>query len=271
MVHLTVLTFITVYLSSNLFAEGKPDSRQTAKHELSSTIQNKTFKAWEGTYRGGDKTDGEANETEITFTNCSPNGCDFEASAGFEVTDASLPPGGGRCAYSGKVKFLSTTRAVAWNSTNEGDFTGDFASLMKTSRSSSWSHLVFVLTGDKLTANDEAAASDGFCARNTVELVPATRVIETDHSGNAGPAFDCKKARSEAEKAICGSPNLAAKDRELSRKFREAKKKAKAPTDSKELNVAQRRFLQDRDRCQSDVSCLDRSYTTRIEQLDLKP
>ena len=82
------------------------------------------------------------------------------------------------------------------------------------------------------------------------------------------PSFDCAKAATAAERAICTSDRLARLDRALAAAYRQL---------GAELSVAgetfvkeQSAFLARRDACGSDVSCLARHMEERLAALRLK-
>jgi uncharacterized protein len=87
-------------------------------------------------------------------------------------------------------------------------------------------------------------------------------------------SFDCGKASTRAEKSVCGSPALAAKDVALAAYFKlllrlkpSAAGMAYREFDDT-LRNNQRQWLQhDRDACRADVACLDRVYDQRTEAL----
>lgn len=80
-----------------------------------------------------------------------------------------------------------------------------------------------------------------------------------------GPSFDCAKAASRAEKAICESPFLGWHDRQLARAYREALKLAGA-TGADAVKAGQKAFLKTRDACKDD-DCIERAYIARLEDL----
>ena len=72
------------------------------------------------------------------------------------------------------------------------------------------------------------------------------------------------------EKAICGSPSLAAKDRRMSRLYFEQLSYYQEYGDNLETNAfkaEQRSWLARRNRCQTNT-CLHASYDQRIRQLE---
>jgi uncharacterized protein len=82
-----------------------------------------------------------------------------------------------------------------------------------------------------------------------------------------GPSFDCAKAISSAEKAVCASPGLSALDRVLSEVYGRAKAAPGAPAS---LAAEQRGWIKGRDDCwkTGDVAeCVKDDYVTRIAEL----
>lgn len=83
-------------------------------------------------------------------------------------------------------------------------------------------------------------------------------------------SFNCKKATSLVEHAVCNDLTLSKLDEQLASIYKQSLKETK---DAKELKEKQRDWiLYDRDNCDS-VDCLKDSYTTQIDYLKthLKP
>jgi len=78
------------------------------------------------------------------------------------------------------------------------------------------------------------------------------------------PSFSCGAARSRVELLICGSPELAALDRRMADAYVAARK---GPGATREVQGAQRRWLQSRDAC-PDSACIAKRYRERIAQLE---
>ena len=74
---------------------------------------------------------------------------------------------------------------------------------------------------------------------------------------SAKPSFDCARAATATEKAICANPTLAAADREMAQLY-------KAASGQRD---AQRAFLRRRNACGGDDGCLGDAYVARIAQL----
>lgn len=84
-------------------------------------------------------------------------------------------------------------------------------------------------------------------------------------AASAAPSFDCTKAQSAAEKAVCEVPDLSWSDRQLARFYKLAL--GKSGTHRAELVESQRQFLSQRDACRDDTECLDKAYKTRFGEL----
>jgi uncharacterized protein len=99
----------------------------------------------------------------------------------------------------------------------------------------------------------------------------AVLTLATDAGRAASPSFDCAKARSIAEKLVCGDGQLAALDRELARLFALARDdRSVTPARHKELVAFQRGWIKGRDECwKSDDlrGCAVDSYVIRIHEL----
>lgn len=80
-------------------------------------------------------------------------------------------------------------------------------------------------------------------------------------------SYNCSKARTFVEKAICQSPSLAEKDRKMSSLyFSTAADHKNNPTATRALKADQRAWLARRDKC-TTMGCLERSYDGRIAEL----
>jgi hypothetical protein len=82
---------------------------------------------------------------------------------------------------------------------------------------------------------------------------------------NARPSFDCAKARSRGEIAVCSSAGLAALDRNMAAQY--ARSAAAATPDQQALLRRTRdRFLGYRDRC-TDNRCIGDAYVGRMREI----
>ena len=80
------------------------------------------------------------------------------------------------------------------------------------------------------------------------------------------PSFDCSKAHSSAETAICANPTLAVHDRILASLYRYKISQADG-IGASNLRADQRQWLRFRESCGSDTKCLDSAYDLRIRIL----
>ena len=78
-------------------------------------------------------------------------------------------------------------------------------------------------------------------------------------------SFDCQKAKTFTEKAVCQSPELSALDDELDTLYQAEAAKSKNP---KALKKQEDKWLKERDACQTEV-CVKKAYQKRI--IDLSP
>jgi uncharacterized protein YecT (DUF1311 family) len=79
------------------------------------------------------------------------------------------------------------------------------------------------------------------------------------------PSFDCAKAGTATEKAICANGRLARLDRAIAKAWRALK------DDFGELKDEQTAFLAQRDACGADVACLSREMESWRAALALEP
>lgn len=85
-------------------------------------------------------------------------------------------------------------------------------------------------------------------------------------SGSAvAPSFDCGKATTITELAICGSPKLAALDARLAAEYVE---QLRSSINSDDIKVRQRAWLRERNACRADSACLEQAYNTRLRELE---
>jgi len=111
-------------------------------------------------------------------------------------------------------------------------------------------------------------------------LVFGATCLLTVHSWAQTPSFDCAKAQTPAEKAICADPALAAADRQLDKAYAAARSAPGA--DLQHLHQQQIQWIiarnknchPDPDDSQADpafLRCLNSSYVERIAQLAPRP
>ncbi|MFP4274695.1 MAG: peptidoglycan-binding protein [Paracoccaceae bacterium] len=78
------------------------------------------------------------------------------------------------------------------------------------------------------------------------------------------PSFDCARAGTATEHAICGSSDLARLDRQLAETYALALSRASSPG---QLRVEQRAWLEARNRCAGNAACLRASMAGRLAAL----
>lgn len=89
-----------------------------------------------------------------------------------------------------------------------------------------------------------------------------TALFFTSTSYAAG--FECTKAKTDSEKAICNTPSLSNLDEILVLSFHKA---TAGSADAKALKTAQQGWLKSRDTCAGNIDCLTKSYTSRLDEL----
>ena len=92
-------------------------------------------------------------------------------------------------------------------------------------------------------------------------LAVVTDGVTTRAFAQSGPSFDCAKASTRSERAICGDARLARLDLDLSRAY------AAAVAANPDIRDQQRRWLQVRDSCGQIVGCLASQMQRRIAEL----
>lgn len=82
-----------------------------------------------------------------------------------------------------------------------------------------------------------------------------------------GASFDCAKAGTWLEQALCQNETLGRLDEHLASAYRAARESAQGDlTALEQLKTVQRQWLRERDNCKS-VDCISRLYERRIEEL----
>lgn len=81
----------------------------------------------------------------------------------------------------------------------------------------------------------------------------------------ARPSFNCRYARSRVERMICGSPDLAARDRRMAALYYRTNDGAD-PVVRRRLSASRLRFLAYRDRC-PDAGCVAAAYEDRMDEI----
>lgn len=86
-----------------------------------------------------------------------------------------------------------------------------------------------------------------------------------------GASFDCTKAKSDVEKAICRDDELSKLDEELDSAYKEALINGtyydQYNPDIQKIKQAQREWVKDRNTCDGDIDCLIEKYNSRLHRL----
>ncbi len=99
--------------------------------------------------------------------------------------------------------------------------------------------------------------------RISLSLLAGVAVVSLGSAAQAGgPSFDCAKASTPTEYAICDNPKLAELDLALAEAYRAARAR-NVPG----LKARQKAWLAERDRCRSNVACLEQQMRARLAEL----
>jgi uncharacterized protein YecT (DUF1311 family) len=98
------------------------------------------------------------------------------------------------------------------------------------------------------------------------ESLLVLKKVQEDSSPKA--SFDCHKAQTRTEKAICNSYELSAFDRSIKTSFDEARSHAKeTEQDEKALSLDQKQWIIKRNQCVDNAACLLNSMKNRLQEL----
>lgn len=115
------------------------------------------------------------------------------------------------------------------------------------------------------TRND-ACGGDVNCLSRVITERIAVLKGESQRPPSVAPSFNCAKATSESELAICADAGLASLDRDLDRTY--SARLGSTTTGKEALVLSQRQWIRERDKsCKSDVHCLSEAITARIALL----
>lgn len=99
----------------------------------------------------------------------------------------------------------------------------------------------------------------------TIHIKTIILILATTHVFSAG--FDCNKASTNTEKAICENPEISVLDSRLSKYYSTIQKNL-TPEEKKELINSQREWLKKRNAdCKANIECLKEKYETRLVTL----
>lgn len=112
------------------------------------------------------------------------------------------------------------------------------------------------------TADESRTASSGPSDVST-GATAADPVSQGEQSNTSGPSFDCSKVSDSTDLTICSNDELGQFDRQMAALYFARVQSADDPAARDE----QRTWLQERNQCGADVTCLRKEYSARIEQL----
>ncbi|MBA3667956.1 MAG: hypothetical protein H0W65_09565 [Sphingomonas sp.] len=95
----------------------------------------------------------------------------------------------------------------------------------------------------------------------------AAPTVVVPETGNVLTSFDCARARTTSERAVCASPALAALDRAMAERYVDATADADADA-ALLLRRTRGSFLAYRERCGSENSCIERVYRGRMREIE---
>jgi uncharacterized protein len=104
---------------------------------------------------------------------------------------------------------------------------------------------------------------------NTSRLSICSLIVFFIFFCNANAAsFDCAKASTQQEKAVCANPTLSALDDKLAESYRNARAVSQDPA---KLKSEQIEWIKEVRKCAVETSCIERLYTSRLSELNPQP
>ena len=93
--------------------------------------------------------------------------------------------------------------------------------------------------------------------------VPSTKILPNEA---ARPSFDCAKASTPVEQAICGAPELARLDAALAENYRNINNSNIADGARADLKLTQRQWAAERNKCSTN-QCINAAYRIRLDKV----
>lgn len=115
----------------------------------------------------------------------------------------------------------------------------------------------FLVESDRIKQRAADLSDYVVCAELETELLSYGYEL-----GVSGPSFNCSRATSVDEHAICGSDYLAALDRGMAGRFAQARR-----SNDQGLATEQRSWLSLRSGCGQNTNCIESMYVARFQQL----
>ncbi len=141
---------------------------------------------------------------------------------------------------------------------------------LKTGAGPSWSNFQdFLLLPDTLVIRFPPYQVAAYAAGDQKVEIPLSALSGLMRKDWRTPvaSFDCKKAGTATEKAICSDVALARLDRSLADSFALALSWASDDAEKTKIRDAQRKWIGKRDACGGDLACLTAAYDARLKAL----
>jgi uncharacterized protein len=132
-----------------------------------------------------------------------------------------------------------------------------------------WRNLIVAISGGGVQAGNVELEFDGQTYPTNPTVPPARPVVDLNGAvaliaDAPAPGFDCAKAASPAEKAICSSETLARLHRRMNELY------ASALRTAPDERSRQRTWTAMRNRCGASATCLESRYRRRIAELQVR-
>jgi uncharacterized protein YecT (DUF1311 family) len=102
--------------------------------------------------------------------------------------------------------------------------------------------------------------------RIAIALPAALAFHAAASTGHSQPSFDCDRSLNPTERRICDIDRLSSLDRDLAALYRGLTGRGDARLQAA-MAIWQKSWIGQRDRCGTDVACIDRQYQGRIAEL----
>jgi uncharacterized protein YecT (DUF1311 family) len=141
---------------------------------------------------------------------------------------------------------------------------------VKSGAGPSWSNFQdFALLPDKLVIRFPPYQVAAYAAGDQKVEIPLSKLAGLMRKDWRTPvaSFDCQKAGTATEKAICSNIPLARLDRSLADSYAQALSWASDDAEKTRIRDAQRTWIGERNACGGDIGCLTSAYDARLKAL----
>jgi uncharacterized protein YecT (DUF1311 family) len=141
---------------------------------------------------------------------------------------------------------------------------------LKSGAGPSWSNFQdFLLLSDKLVIRFPPYQVAAYAAGDQTVEIPLSELagLMRDDWRTPVASFDCGKAGTATEKAICSDIPLARLDRSLADAYAQALSWASDDAEKTKIRDAQRTWIGKRNACGGDIGCLTTAYEARLKAL----